>query len=102
MWRIGYLRKAEGMSKALRLLLIAMLAVGGAFASLSGVASADVDNADATNVQEGDNDDETDQSGDAGSGDAVAGQVVGGVSSGDTSIDATNRSEDVDVDTGDA
>jgi hypothetical protein len=90
------------MSKALRWLLIAMLAVGGAFASISGVASADVDNADATNVQEGDNDDDTDQSGDAGSGDAVAGQVVGGVSSGDTSIDATNRSEDVDVDTGDA
>jgi hypothetical protein len=90
------------MSKALRLLLVAMLAVGGAFASFSGVASADIDNASATNVQEGDNDTETDQSGESDSGDAVAGQVVGVVSSGDTSVDATNRSEDVDVETGDA
>jgi hypothetical protein len=32
----------------------------------------------------------------------VAGQVVGVVSAGDTSVDATNRSEDVDVSTGDA
>jgi hypothetical protein len=66
------------------------------------VAHADVDNEDATNVQEGDNDTETEQEGNAGSGDAVAGSVVGVVSSGDASVDATNRSEDVDVETGDA
>jgi hypothetical protein len=66
------------------------------------VARADIDNASATNVQEGDNDTSTEQSGTASSGDAVAGQVAGVVSSGDASVDATNRSEDVDVTTGDA
>jgi hypothetical protein len=86
------------MSKALRWLLIAVL-VGAA--SLGSVARADIDNASATNVQEGDNEAETDQSGSGTSGDAVGGQVVGVVSGGDASVDATNRSEDVEITTGD-
>jgi len=88
------------MSKALKWLLAALL-IGAA--SWGQVASADVNNrATATNVQEGDNEADTDQEGNASSGDAVAGQVVGVVSSGDVSVDATNRSEDVEVETGDA
>jgi len=53
-------------------------------------------------VQEGDNESDTEQEGRAKSGDAVAGQVVGVVGSGHASVDATNRSEDVDIETGDA
>ncbi len=87
------------MNKTLKLVLVAMVAIG---ASWTSVARADVDNASATNVQDGDNDNETEQTGEASSGDAVAGQVAGVVSSGDASVDATNRSEDVDVVTGDA
>jgi len=87
------------MSKYFRWVLIAAIALA---ASWGQVARADVDNASATNVQEGDNSDDTAQSGNADSGDAVAGQVVGVVSGGDTSVDATNRSEDVDISTGDA
>ena len=64
-------------------------------------ASADIDNERATNVHEGDNDGETDQEGDGNSGDAVVGQVAGVVSSGDTSIDATNLSEDSSAESGD-
>lgn len=45
---------------------------------------------------------DVDQEGSSDSGDAVGGQVVGVSSSGDASIDSTNRSEDVDVSTGDA
>jgi hypothetical protein len=62
---------------------------------------ADIDNALATHVQEGDNDFSADQSASAASGDGVGGQVLGLVASGDASIDATNRSEDVDIETGD-
>ena len=64
-------------------------------------ANADIDNERATNVHEGDNDGETDQDGNADSGDAVVGQVAGAVSSGDTSIDATNLSEDSSAESGD-
>jgi hypothetical protein len=86
-------------TKTLRWLLVAGLALAASFGS---VARADIDNASATNVQEGDNDTETNQSGSSASGDVVAGQVTGVVSSGDTSVDATNRSEDVDLTSGDA
>ena len=86
-------------SKTLRWLLVIGLALA---ASVGSIARADIDNASATNVQEGDNDNESDQSGSSASGDAVAGSVVGVVSAGDTSVDATNRSEDVEIDTGDA
>ncbi len=90
------------MRKIFRSMLIGLLAVSlGAVWSQAAYAD-DVANDSATNVHVGDNESDTDQSGDASSGDAVAGQVVGVVSSGDTSVDATNRSEDVDVETGDA
>ena len=52
---------------------------------------ADISNASATNVQEGDNDLSADQSASAVGGDGVGGQVIGAVSAGDTSIDATNE-----------
>jgi hypothetical protein len=87
------------MSKWIRWALIAALVFGASYGS---IARADIDNASATNVQDGDNDSETDQSGSADSGDAVAGQVAGVVSGGDASVDATNHSEDVDIETGDA
>ena len=87
------------MAKGLRWALIAAVVLGASFGS---IARADIDNASATNVQEGDNESEADQSGSAGSGDAVGGQVVGVVSGGDASVDATNHSEDVDIETGDA
>jgi hypothetical protein len=85
--------------------LFVILGAGLALSGMTlGVAWAgdDINNASATNVQNGDNENETTQTGNAGSGDAVAGSVAGVVSSGDVSIDATNRSEDVDVETGDA
>jgi hypothetical protein len=66
------------------------------------VGADDIDNEEAVNVQEGDNEVDAEQSANTKSGDGVAGQVIGGVSSGDLSVDATNRSEDVEVETGDA
>ena len=87
-------------NKNLRWLLVAALVLAASFGT---AARADVENdGGATNVQEGDNDTETEQEGDSSSGDAVAGSVVGVVSSGDASVDATNRSEDVEVETGEA
>ncbi len=62
----------------------------------------DIDNEQSVNVQEGDNDVDAEQDADAKSGDTVGGQVIGGVSSGTLSVDATNRSEDVEVESGDA
>ena len=90
------------MRKTLKLSLIALMALGASWTATAAHAGDDVANASATNVQIGDNENETEQSGSASSGDAVAGQVAGVVSSGDASVDATNRSEDVDVETGDA
>jgi hypothetical protein len=87
------------MKKMPRWLLV--VAVGFA-ASLGHVARADVTNASATNVQQGDNSSDTTQHGNSKSGDAVAGQVAGVVSSGRTSVDATNKSSDVSVETGKA
>jgi hypothetical protein len=90
------------MRKALKISLIALMALGASWTATAAHAGDDVANASATNVQVGDNENSTEQSGSASSGDAVAGQVAGVVSSGDASVDATNRSEDVDVETGDA
>jgi hypothetical protein len=59
-----------------------------------------IDN-NANNAQDGDNDLSADQSASSASGDGVGGQVLGVVSAGDASIDATNHSEDVDLETGD-
>jgi hypothetical protein len=69
-----------------------------ASASSTSVVAADA--ATATNVQEGDDDVSITQTADLASGDGVAGQVIGVVSAGTTSIDATNRSEDVDIESG--
>jgi len=71
--------------------------------ALGTVAHADIANtASSTNVQQGDNRSNTMQDGTSKSGDAVAGQVTGVVSSGRTSVDATNSSDNVDISTGDA
>src|SRR5687767_7636833 len=56
----------------------------------------------ATNSQTGENNGSTDQGGGGESGDAVAGQVLGGVNSGVASVDARNRSVDVDAESGEA
>ncbi len=54
------------------------------------------------NAQEGDNSSDVSQAANATSGDGVGGQVLGIVSAGEASVDATNTSEDVDIETGDA
>jgi hypothetical protein len=54
------------------------------------------------NVQQGNNRATVGQTSTAHSGDGVAGQVIGAVSAGATSIDASNTSTNVDVQTGDA
>lgn len=66
------------------------------------LAVADVSNARGDNAQEGDNESDSDQRGEAESGDVVNGQVVGIVSSGDAEVDARNRSVNVDARSGDA
>lgn len=62
----------------------------------------ELENIDGENAQLGNNRSSASQTGEASSGDGVGGQVIGVVAGGDTSIDATNRSENVDVETGDA
>ena len=102
----------------LRLFLAVTIGLFGLF-GLAGVASAgdgtddfcqnrpEADDAGNTNANDictndGDATSEASQEGNASSGDGVAGQVVGVVSAGDASVDATNRSDDVDVETGNA
>jgi len=88
------------MTKAFRWVAVAAVVLAPAFGT---IARADVaNNSTATNVQQGDNKSDTSQTGTSSSGDAVAGQVAGVVSSGNTSVDATNKSDKVDVSTGDA
>jgi hypothetical protein len=58
--------------------------------------------AGAANTQDGDNTFDGAQNANSASGDGVGGQVIGIVSTGDTSVDATSRSTDVDVSTGDS
>lgn len=84
-------------TRAFRWLLVLSVLL---FGAVRGVATAQVECETCTNQQDGDNEASTEQSGEARSGDAVGGQVVGAVSSGDTSIDAKNRSEDVEIETG--
>jgi hypothetical protein len=73
-----------------------------------GVAPTEADGGSSTQTNDGnclnsgDSDGEVGQEGSASSGDGVAGQVAGVVSAGDASVDATNRSDDVDVQTGNA
>ena len=80
---------------------ILVLVVGSVLA-LSGAAGAraDVDNASATNVQDGQNTSSSSQSGKGNSGDAVGGQVAGVVSGGRASVDARNTSRDSTISTG--
>jgi hypothetical protein len=68
----------------------------------SDVDASDIDNDNATNVQEGDNDIEGNQSAVSESGATVGGQIIGAQTSGDLTVDATNSSTDVDVESGDA
>jgi len=75
--------------------------------STTTVAAADIanscnDGSDCDNVQDGNNRSIARQSSTAATGDGVAGQVIGAVSGGATSIDASNRSDGVDVTTGNA
>jgi hypothetical protein len=74
----------------------------GSFGPFVFTAGDTIGNASGTNVQLGDNMVNASQDATASTGDAVGGQVLGVVSAGDTSVDATNASRDVDVSTGDA
>jgi hypothetical protein len=88
------------MTKVFRWAVVAAVVLAPAFGT---IARADVsNNSTATNVQQGDNKANTNQTGTSKSGDAVAGQVAGVVSSGRTSVDATNKSDHVNISTGDA
>jgi hypothetical protein len=73
---------------------------GTAFGADAG--AADISNASATNVQEGDNSADVGQQTDAVTGDAVGGQIFGGVVSGTTDAVLANTSEDAEVTSGDA
>ncbi len=86
------------MTKFVKILLTAAIALGG----LSLSAHAQAQQLPGQNDAEGDISSQTNQGGSSSSGDAVGGQVVGVVSAGDTSVDSTNRSENVDVESGDA
>ena len=66
------------------------------------VDTGDIDDSAADNVQEGDNDATITQRINASTGDAVGGQVIGIVAAGHASVDASNRSEDVDAESGEA
>jgi hypothetical protein len=72
--------------------------------NLGDVEADDIDNATATNVQEGDNDKSVSQSADASSGDAVGGQVAGVVTSAGGSADLVlaNTSVDSDAESGES
>jgi hypothetical protein len=82
------------MTKVLRVLMVAAMVVGVSFGAAAGAQDAD--------VRTGDAEASADQSGAAASGDGVGGMVVGVVSAGDASVDATNLSRDVEIETGDA
>src|SRR5919197_1208899 len=94
-------RRADVRASRLSAVLSLVLAAG---LALSGPAVADIKNATGTNVQDGSNRGTTNQSGTGKSGDAVGGQVIGVVTAagGSTSVVAANRSDGVDVTTGDA
>ncbi len=67
------------------------------------ISSSDVNNSgSATNVQEGDNDLDVHQTVNVKTGDVVGGQVIGAVSAGNLTIDATNSTENADLESGDA
>jgi hypothetical protein len=76
--------------------------VGLSGASETSVGASDIDNASATNVQEGDNEVDLSQDSDAATGDAVGGQVFGAVASGSADVVLANTSEDADATSGDS
>jgi hypothetical protein len=84
----------------------AFTGLNSADSNTSVAAGADVTNtclaSECFNVQDGNNRANVRQTSTASTGDGVAGQVIGAVSAGATSIDANNRSDNVDVTTGDA
>ena len=83
------------MNKLFKLFLVALITVVGFTVGGTALAGSENDSED-------DISSETAQTGASNSGDAVGGQVVGVVSAGDASVDSTNRSEDVDIETGNA
>ncbi len=87
------------MNKLLKVFLVALFAIVGFAIGDSALAG---EGGGGPNDAEGDISSEVAQTGTSSSGDAVGGQVVGVVSAGDASVDATNSSEDVDIETGDA
>lgn len=64
--------------------------------------TADISNATAANLQEGDNDFDADQTATSHSGDGIGGQVIAASAAGSVNLDADNTTEDSTVDTGDA
>jgi hypothetical protein len=77
--------------------------VGSSTADESGSTNAaDIASAQADNVQEGDNELDASQDANASSGNTIGGQVIGAVSDGILNVDATNLSQDVDNESGDA
>jgi hypothetical protein len=102
------------MRKTTQMVLVAGIALSGIFAT-AGLAAAQTANQTNTcarnaggnggncnNTQTGDNSGSASQEGTASSGSGNAGQVTGVVSGGDVQIDASNRSDNVNVTTGDA
>jgi hypothetical protein len=71
-------------------------------ASQTTIAAADIINASATNVQEGENGSGIDQFSDASTGDGVSGQVIGATSTGSSVVTLANSSEDAEADSGDS
>jgi hypothetical protein len=78
--------------RKIRMILMAGLVAGASLGSM----------AYAVELETGDSEAETGQTANSGSGDAVGGQVTGVVSGGNVSINASNRSENVELETGDA
>ena len=90
-------RRFRTLAQILLVVLVAGLTVGA-----PGRATAQEEPAQTTTTaQEGDNESRVRQSASGNSGDAVGGQVIGTVSSGNVTVNAHNRSEDVIVETGD-
>ena len=70
--------------------------------TLAGPAHAQITNSTGVNTQTGDNRATTNENGSDNSGNAVGGQVSGVVANGRTSVDATNKSSNSDIQSGDA
>jgi hypothetical protein len=80
----------------------ACLAIVVATCTASTPGGADISSSSAANIQDGSNRLSGGQTAAAATGDGVAGQVIGAVSAGAASVDASNRSTDSSVETGDS